>query len=188
VDAYSKAFETSQEDTCFFIDLKNIPSDRKITYGKIVCDYKPYKKKKERVPLTMGGDRLCYSGDIATSTTDITTFKILINSTLSNKDAAMMMMDIKNYYLRTPLTQFEYMKMLLSCFPKEIIRKYNLNALAIDGWEYIETRKGMYGLKQAGFLANQLLQTRLAPFGYYPARHNPGIWLLVDSRCRRFHS
>jgi hypothetical protein len=42
---------------------------------------------------------------------------------------------------------------------------------------YIEIRKGMYGLKQAGLLANQLLQTRLAPFGYYPARHTPGLWL-----------
>jgi hypothetical protein len=36
-------------DTCFFIKLKNIPNDRKITYGKIVCDYKPHKKEKERV-------------------------------------------------------------------------------------------------------------------------------------------
>jgi hypothetical protein len=35
----------------------------------------------------------------------------------------------------------------------------------------------MYGLKQAGLLANQLLQTRLAPCGYYPARNTPGIWL-----------
>jgi hypothetical protein len=35
----------------------------------------------------------------------------------------------------------------------------------------------MYGLKQAGLLANQLLQTRLAPFGYYPARHTLGLWL-----------
>jgi hypothetical protein len=35
----------------------------------------------------------------------------------------------------------------------------------------------MYGLKQAGLLANQLLHTRLAPFGYYPARHTPGLWL-----------
>jgi hypothetical protein len=58
------------------------------------------------------------------------------------------------------------MKMLLSRFPEEIIQKYNLNALAFDGWVYIETRKGMYGLKQAGHLANQLLQTRLAPFEY----------------------
>jgi hypothetical protein len=35
----------------------------------------------------------------------------------------------------------------------------------------------MYGLKQAGLLANQLLQTRLAPFGFYPDRHTPGLWL-----------
>jgi hypothetical protein len=69
-------------DTCFFINLTNIPKDRKITISKIVCDYKPHKKEKERVRLTVGGDRLDYSGDVATSTADITTFKILINSTL----------------------------------------------------------------------------------------------------------
>jgi hypothetical protein len=33
-------------DTCFFIKLTNIPKDRKITYGKIVCDYKPHKNKR----------------------------------------------------------------------------------------------------------------------------------------------
>jgi hypothetical protein len=86
-------------------------------------------------------------------------------------------MDIKNYYIGTPLPRFEYMKMLLSRFPDELVQTYNLKALAVDGWVYIEIRKGMYGLKQAGLLANQLLQTRLAPFGYYPARHTPGLWL-----------
>jgi hypothetical protein len=35
----------------------------------------------------------------------------------------------------------------------------------------------MYGLKKSGLLANQLLQNLLAPFGYYPARHTPGLWL-----------
>jgi hypothetical protein len=79
--------------------------------------------------------------------------------------------------LTTPLPRFEYMKMVVSRFPEEIIQKYNLNALAVDGCVYIEIRKGMYGLKQAGLLAIQLLQTRLAPFGYYPARHTPGLWL-----------
>jgi hypothetical protein len=127
--------------------------------------------------LTVGGDRLNYSGDVATSTADITTFKILINSTLSTEDATMMMMNIKNYYIGTTLPRFEYMTMLLSRFPEEIVQKYNLDALAVDGWVYIEIRKDMYGLKQAGLLANQLLQTRLAPFGYYPARHTPGLWL-----------
>jgi hypothetical protein len=127
--------------------------------------------------LTIGGDGLDYSCDVATSMADITTFKIPINSTLSTEDAAMMMMDIKNYYLGTPLPRFENMKMLLSRFPEEIVQNYNLDAFAVDGWVYIEIRKGMYGLKQAGLLANQLLQTRLAPFGYYPARHTPGLWL-----------
>jgi hypothetical protein len=125
----------------------------------------------------VGGNILDYSGDVATSTADITAFKILINSALFTEDAAMMMMYIKNYYFGTPLPRFEYIKMLLSRFPEEIVQKYNLNALAVDGWIYIEIRKGMYGLKQAGLLANQLLQTRLAPFGYYPARHTPVLWL-----------
>jgi hypothetical protein len=96
-------------DTCLFIKLTSIPKDRKITYGKIVCDYKPHKKEKERVRLTVGGDRLDYSSDVTTSTADITTFKILINSTLYPEDAAMMMMDINNNYLGTPLPRFEYM-------------------------------------------------------------------------------
>jgi hypothetical protein len=83
----------------------------------------------------------------------------------------------RNYYLGTPLPRFEYMKMLLLRFQDEIVQKYNLTTLAVEGWVYIEIRKGMYGLRQAVLLANQLLQTRLAPFGYYPARHTPGLWL-----------
>jgi hypothetical protein len=94
-------------NTCFFVEITNIPKYRKITYGKIVCDYKPHKKDKDRISLTVGGDRLNYSGDVATSTSDITTFKKLINSTLSTKEAAMMMMDITHYYLGTPLPQYE---------------------------------------------------------------------------------
>jgi hypothetical protein len=34
----------------------------------------------------------------------------------------------------------------------------------------------MYGLPQAGILANQLLTKRLAPHGYYQCRHTPGLW------------
>jgi hypothetical protein len=74
---------------------------------------------------------------VATSTADITTFKILINITLSTTDAAMMMMDIKNYYMGTTLPWYEYMRMLLSRFPEEIVSRYNLTELAIDSWVYI---------------------------------------------------
>jgi hypothetical protein len=98
-------------NTCLFVELTNIPKDRKITYGKLVCDYKSNKTEKERVILTVGRDRLDYTGEVATYPADITTFKILINSTLSTKDAKMMMMmDIKNYYLGTPSPSYEYMR------------------------------------------------------------------------------
>jgi hypothetical protein len=110
---------------------------------------------------------------VATSTADITTFKILINSTLSTEDAKMMMLDIKNYYWGTPLPRYEYMRLSLSIIPDETITKDNLRAVSVGGWVYLEIRKGMYGLKQAGLLANQLLQQRLAPYDYYPARHTP---------------
>jgi hypothetical protein len=164
-------------NTAFFIDLHNIPTDRKITYGKLVCDFNPNKTEKHRVRLTVGGDRLDYSGDTTTSTADITTFKILINSTLSTNEAKMMMMDIKNYYLGTPFPTYEYMRLPITILPLDIIEKCDLKRLAVNGWVCLDIRKGMYGLKQAGLLENQLLQKRLRPFGYYPARHTPSLWL-----------
>jgi hypothetical protein len=39
-------WDIPETNTCFFIKLTNIPKDRKITYGKIVCDYKTQKKLK----------------------------------------------------------------------------------------------------------------------------------------------
>jgi hypothetical protein len=95
---------------------------------------------------------------------------------LSTKDAKMMMMDIKNYYLGTPLPTYEYMPLPISILPLDIIEKYKLTHLAVNGWVYLEICKGMYGLKQAGLLANQLLQKRLKPFDYHPTSHTPGLW------------
>jgi hypothetical protein len=111
-------------NTAFFLDLASIPKDRKITYGKLVCDFKPNKTEKHRVILTVGGDRLDYNGETATSTADITTFKILINSTLSTKDAKMMMVEMKTYYFGNPLPTFEYMRLPISILPFDIIEKY----------------------------------------------------------------
>jgi hypothetical protein len=73
------------------------------------------------------------------------------------------------------LPRYEYMRMSLSRLQEEIVKKYNIKAVAVDGWVYIEIRKGMYGLIQAGLLANQILQKLLSPFGYYPSHHTHGL-------------
>jgi hypothetical protein len=64
----------------------------------------------------------------------------------------------------------------LSSLPQETIDKYEFIELAQDGKVYIEIHKGMYGLPQAGILANELLQRNLAKDGYRPTQHTHGLW------------
>ena len=63
-------------------------------------------------------------------------------------------MDVKNFYLNTPLAYFQYMRLQLSLLPNEIITHYNLKDIADDGFVYWEIQRGMYGLAEAGVLAN----------------------------------
>ena len=87
-----------------------------------------------------------------------------------------MSIDIRHFYLCTPLDRYKYMRLPISVIPEEIIEHYKLRNLEEDGWVYIEIRKGMYGLPQAGILANKLLIKRLETFGYYPVAYTPGLW------------
>ena len=57
---------------------------------------------------------------------------------------------------------YEFMKLALACIPEEIIDQYNLRALSSNGWVYLDIRKGMPGLKQAGCIANDRLKYLLA--------------------------
>ena len=70
----------------------------------------------------------------------------------------------------------EYMRMPVKLIPDEIMQAYDLLSLVTDGWVYIKIVKGMYGLPQAGKLANDLLKKRLAMWGYYPVQFTPGLW------------
>ena len=125
----------------------------------------------------MGGNLIDYPGDKSAPTADIVTFKALVNSTLSTTNACMCCFDVKNYYLNTPLDWPEYMRIPISLIPQEIIIEYKLSALVHhDGYVYIRINKGMYGLPQAGILANKLLAKRLGKDGYYQCRHTPGLW------------
>ena len=166
-------------DTIKFIQKRDVPADRlrDVTYGQFVCTIRPEKKEKNRSRLVVGGDRINYNGAVATPTAEMLVAKILFNSTISTPGAKFMTMDISNFYLNTPLTRPEYIRMKLSDIPDEIIRAYNLRAKATpDGSVYIEINKGMYGLPQAGLLANELLEKRLNKQGYYQSKLVPGLW------------
>jgi hypothetical protein len=105
----------------------------------------------------------------------MTSAKCLWNSVVSTDNGRFMAIDIKNYYLGTPLDRPELVH--ISMIPQEIVDKYDLTAKQdSQGFVYIRIEKGMYGLPQSGILANKLLARRLAKHGYYQTRHTPGLW------------
>jgi hypothetical protein len=117
--------------------------------------------------MTIGGNLIDYPFELTTRTADMVSSKILWNSVISTKGARFAGADIKNMYLERPLGQFEYIKMPIALIPADIIAHYNLNKKVLGGYVYMEIRKGMYGLPQAGILANKLLNKCLACHVYF---------------------
>ena len=163
-------------NTIHFIPFSAVPKGRKPTYVRVVCAYRPEKEIPERVRWTAGGDRVDYPGKVSTKTADMVTVKVHINSVLSTPGARHMTVDLKDFYLGTPLDRYEYLRIPLSMLPEEIIQHYNLEPLIHKGHVYAEVRKGMYGFPHAGLIANEQLQRFLAPHGYRPVPITPGLW------------
>jgi hypothetical protein len=118
-----------------------------------------------------------FPGDAGTPTADLLTVKLLINSIISTTSAKFMTMDIKDFYLNTPMARYEYMRLCIANMPADVIEHYKLRDKATpDGYIYCEIQKGMYGLPQAGIIAQQLLEERLAKHGYRQSKTTPGFW------------
>jgi hypothetical protein len=167
-------------ETIFFIHKHEVPSDRfkDVTYASFVCTVRPQKlDEPNRTRLVIGGNNTNYPFEVGTPTAEMLLAKILWNSVISTKGGRFMTIDIKNFYLMTPLNRPEYFRMKLSDIPQEIIDEYNLLQKATpDGWVYVEVRRGMYGLPQSGLLAQELLEKRLNEHGYFQDQYVPGLW------------
>eukprot|EP00957_Ditylum_brightwellii_P187431 14274457-Ditylum_brightwellii.AAC.1 len=72
------------------------------------------------------------------------------------------------------------MKIPYHLIPDKAKKEYNLDEIVQDEHVYVEICKGVYGLPQAGIIANEQLIKHLAKFGYSPAQHMPGLWKHKD--------
>ncbi len=97
-----------------------------ITYGSFSCNLKPNKAETHQTRLTAGGDRIDPK-DIGTLV------KTLLNSIISTNGAKCVMLDIKDFYLKTPMERYKYMHLKLSDIPKELLIKYKLHEIATSG-------------------------------------------------------
>ena len=126
--------------------------------------------------MTAGGNLIKYHGEITARTEYLTISKVLWNSFLSTKEANFMGINIGNFYLGTPMDRYEYMKIPLSIFTQHIIYQYDLHSRVRNRCVYHNIRRAIYGLPQAGALANVQLQKIIATAGYYKISHTPGLW------------
>ena len=166
-------------NTIFFIRKADIPPERwkDIAFSRIVCNVRPHKSEVNRTRLTYGGSNLDVPMDCGTPTADLITIKLLLNSVISTKGARFMCIDIKDFYLNTPMDRPEYLRMKLAHFPQDVIDHYNLNNLVDEkGFVYVRCERGMYGLPHAGIIAQKLLEKRLSEHGYRQSDHTPGFW------------
>ena len=106
------------------------------------------------------------------------------NSTISTEGARFAVANIASMCLETPLDRYEYMCMPIKIIPQEIIDHYNLLPKVKNGFVYMEIRRGMYGLPQAGVLANKLLKERLIKYGYYKVPHTLSTMLVAQYGSR----
>ena len=73
---------------------------------------------------------------------------MLWNSIISTKGTRFVGLDVGDFYLKTPLDDYEYMNMPIKLFPQQTIEQYYLNSKAKDGKVYLEIHKAIYRLIQ----------------------------------------
>ena len=76
---------------------------------------------------------------------------------------------------------FQYMHIHQKFIPQEVLDKYDIIFDDRD-FTYVEIRRGMYGLKEAGVVAFDQLVQKLKRFGYKPMPQTPGLWKHTSRR------
>ena len=109
-------------------------------------------------------------------TSDTTTSDIVWNNVVSTPKSKYMCIGIL-FYLVTTRTRYECLRISITLITENIIQKYNLLPLFINGFIYLYICKGMYIFPPEGILSNDLLTELLNPKGYFQCAHTPGLWL-----------
>ncbi len=148
-------------DTIVFIQLKDILNNRKcnVTYAWICVNDCKEKEDPNYTRVTVCCNLVHYPSNCGTPTVNMVmvAVNLHLNSVISKKNAHYSTIDLKDFYLNTPIDQPEFMRMKLSDLPPNFVKIYDLTNLANDdGTIFVKVQKGMYGLPQASILAQNL--------------------------------
>jgi hypothetical protein len=111
----------------------------------VVCKVRPEKDDPDRYRITISGNRICYPGDVGTNTALLKLVKLLLNSVLSRKGARFSTINIKNFYLDTPMPNPEYVRIKILDIPDKFFTEYNLGGSDRKGWIYLKFGRVVMG-------------------------------------------
>ena len=102
-------------------------------------------------------DRINYTRVVSSSTASLQLVKTLL-------------------FLLSTLPRAEYIRIPVPVLPDDIREEFQLDQYIYNGFVLFEVTKGMYGLPQAGYLAQKELIDYLAGFDYYPSNTDPCLF------------
>ena len=89
----------------------------------VVCEVRPDKDDPDCTRIIIGGNHICFPGDVGTNTASLELVKLLLNSVLSRKGARFSSIDLKKFYLDTPMPDPEYVRIKILDIPTEFIEE-----------------------------------------------------------------
>ena len=90
-------------NTMFVIQRRNVPAHKTAAHVRMFADLRPQKPDLHWIRIMIGGSKITVEYDVGTPTADLSTAKILINSTLSTPNKKWAGFDLMNMYLNTEL-------------------------------------------------------------------------------------
>jgi len=167
------------------IQPSDLPQGRKVAY------YNPQVKLKilidgmvqRRCRGTYGGNVSDYTGDKSAVVADIATVKLLLNKVVSSRgEYKLTVADLKDFYLGSDLGERkEFMFIRNDQLPEDIIERHKLDSFlhmrpTFGHGVLVRCDKTIYGLPQAGLIAQKRLNKLLAEHGYHTCENTPGLY------------
>ena len=112
------------------------------TYTRAVCDIIPQKIETHRPRLNEIGNIIDYTGEFITPSSDLTTMKLHVKSSISNIKSIYMCIDVRYSPLNNRMYKSEYINIHISMILLELIDKYNLRGNVNNGYMYVQVTKG----------------------------------------------
>jgi len=98
--------------TFYLITFAVIPhhKQKEVIYTKVLCEIREGKDDENCMRITVGGNLICYPADVGTNTALLVLIKLMLYSVISRKGSRFACIDIKKFYLDTPMEYPEYFR------------------------------------------------------------------------------